>query len=107
MPDEPYAYKDLATMQVPRVASVHTTDVPVQSCASIRPVTVLTPPPIEGEMDAYACIGPTLSLRLCSQSEHDRQTMNSSSSCTESLCIPVHSLGRALSSGRTVTAFPC
>jgi hypothetical protein len=51
-PDEPYAYEDLATMQVPRVASVHTTDVPVQSCASVSPVTVLTPPPIEGEMDA-------------------------------------------------------
>jgi hypothetical protein len=51
-PDEPYAYEDLATMQVPRVASIHTTDVPVQSCASVSPVTVLTPPPIEGEMDA-------------------------------------------------------
>jgi hypothetical protein len=50
--DEPYAYEALATMQVPRVASVHTTDVPVQSCASVSPVTVLTPPPIEGEMNA-------------------------------------------------------
>ena len=52
LPDEPYPYEDLATMQVPRVASVHTTDVPTQSCASVSPVTVLTPPPIEGKMDA-------------------------------------------------------
>ena len=36
-PDEPYAYEDLATMQVPRVASIHRNDVPVQSCASISP----------------------------------------------------------------------
>jgi hypothetical protein len=50
--DEAYAYETIPTMQVPRVASINIKSAPVQSCDSTSPITVLTPPPIEGEMDA-------------------------------------------------------
>jgi hypothetical protein len=52
--DDWYAYEDVPTMQVPRISSIHNQgdSVSPRSCASISPITVLTPPPTEGEMDA-------------------------------------------------------
>jgi hypothetical protein len=52
--DERYAYGDLSTMQIPRVASAHTHAKPAPpcTCASTSPIMVLSPPPIEGEMNA-------------------------------------------------------
>jgi hypothetical protein len=46
--DEPYAYEALTSMQVPRVTSISSTHDPIKSCALTLPITVLTPPLIEG-----------------------------------------------------------
>ena len=49
--DEAYCYGTIDRMALPRVASVDSSG-DATACESSPPVTILTPPPIEGEMDA-------------------------------------------------------